>query len=228
MATRLLATAALALVLAGPAAVAQTTQPPAGQPGAPGATVIDVVPPASVGEVGEIHAEPHTQKSGLPQLRFEDFAPQIFWLIVAFIVLYIAMSRVALPPVGRVLEDRARRIQGDLAEAEALRAQAQAAQAAYEKNLAEAHAAALAIVNEARAALTAQADKRKAELEARLGAEAREAEQRIQAARAAGLAEVRGVAADVAGAVVEKLLGRSAEPQVLSAAVDAAIAKGQS
>jgi len=71
----------------------------------------------------------------MPQLDITTFAPQIFWLAVSFVVLYVLMSRLALPRIGAILAARSGQIEGDLDAARRLKAEAEAAVAAYEKAL---------------------------------------------------------------------------------------------
>ena len=66
------------------------------------------------------------------------------------------MSRVALPRIGSILEERDNRIAGDLAEAGRLKEESDAAIAAYEQALAEARQNAHAIAQKARDAAKAR------------------------------------------------------------------------
>src|SRR5262245_56065197 len=75
---------------------------------------------------------------GFPPFQKETFASQIIWLALTFVALYLLMARVALPRVGAILDARKGRIDGDLAEAERLKTESDAAMATYEKSLADA------------------------------------------------------------------------------------------
>ena len=89
-------------------------------------------------------------RGGFPPFNPQTFASQLFWLAITFVLLYVLMARLALPRVGAIIDDRQKRIAGDLAEAERLKEQSDAAVAAYEKALADARARAQAIANETR------------------------------------------------------------------------------
>ncbi|GAB4176929.1 MAG: hypothetical protein OHK0024_14490 [Thalassobaculales bacterium] len=156
----------------------------------------------------------------MPQLDVASFPGQVFWLIVSFVVLYLVMSRVALPRVEQVLEDRATRIGADLDRAQSLKAEAEGVMRSYEEALSAARAKAQAAVAEVAAAAQATAAKRDGEVTARLAEQARAAEQRIAAAKAAAMANVRDVAAEVAAAAVARLVGAGVSAEAAGAAVD--------
>ena len=159
----------------------------------------------------------------MPQFWPGDFAPQLVWLAIAFIALYLLMSRVALPRVAEVLEDRQNRIAGDLDQAEQLKANAEKVLADYEAALAEARSNAQATLAEAALAMAGEAEKRSAEVAGRLAEEAEAAAQRIAEGKAAAMAEVRGVAIELAQNVSAKLLGDAVDEAAAARAVDAAM-----
>ena len=155
----------------------------------------------------------------MPQLDISTFVPQIFWLAVSFAVLYVLMSRVALPRMAAILEMRAGRIEGDLKEARKLKAEADAAVAAYEQSLASARAAAQAEIAGTNARITAEQDRRKQDMEASLSAQAATAEARIRAIRDAAMSDLQIVAADVARTMASKLTGTDIGPEAAANAV---------
>jgi F-type H+-transporting ATPase subunit b len=144
---------------------------------------------------------------GFPPFDSHTFASQLFWLTLAFIALYLLMSRIALPRIGSILEARRRRVADDLAEAQRFKDASDAAIAAHEKALAEARGRAQALANETRAKAAAAAEARRKEVDAKLHAHIAEAEKTIAGTRSAAMGNVRSIASEAAGAIVERLTG---------------------
>lgn len=144
----------------------------------------------------------------MPQLaQHSTYAGQVFWLVVCFTVLLIVMWRVALPRVAAILRERQERIDADVQRAEAMKNEAEAVLAAYEKAMAEARSKAHALQRETQEALAKDAAARFAELGERLKREAGAAEARIQRARDEALGGLKTVAAELAEAAVKRLIG---------------------
>ncbi len=159
----------------------------------------------------------------MPQLVFEDWAPQLIWLVISFVGLYLLMSRVALPRIGGVIEKRRDRILHDLDEAKRLKDETEQAIAAYESALAEARAKAHVIAQETRDKLKAEADRQRAELEEQLQKKTAEAEASIAKTKEAALSQIRDVAVDTAGSIYSELVGDEVSADQVSAAVDNAL-----
>ena len=156
---------------------------------------------------------------GFPPFDPQTFASQLFWLALTFIALYLLMSRIALPRIGSILEARRQRVEDDLAEAQRLKDASDAAIAAHEKALADARGRAQALANETREKAAAAADARRKEVDAKLNAHIAEAEKTIAATQSAAMANVRGIASDAAGAIVERLTGIAPASQEVAEAV---------
>jgi len=148
--------------------------------------------------------------AGLPQFDLGQWPGQMVWMLVIFAVLLFLFARVFVPRVGGTIAAREDKIGGDIHEARRLRdeAEAQAKDAADE--LAQARGRAQRLAADAKAAAAAEAAARQAEEEARVAKLMAEAEARIGAARAEAMSQVRGIAADAAGAIVERLTGQAA------------------
>ncbi len=165
------------------------------------------------------------QKAGMPQFDLTRFPSQIFWLGVAFVVLYLIMSKVALPRIGAVLEARANRIGSDLDRASALKAEADQTRAAYEKTLGESRAKAQEVGRSTEAALAKESAERQAVLGNELAGRIRDAEARIAAAKSAAMANLAGVAAETASLAVERVAGVKVDPAEAADAARAALAR---
>lgn len=159
----------------------------------------------------------------MPQLNPETFSPQLVWLAITFIALYLLMANVLLPRIGGAIEGRRSRIAGDLDRAEALKSETERAIAAYEAALAEARGKAHAITSEMHVALAAEAAGERARIDAEIGERVASAEERIRAVKEKALLEVEKVATEIAGDIVTRLTGA----EITRAEAAAAVAKAQ-
>jgi F-type H+-transporting ATPase subunit b len=182
--------------------------------------------------VAESHGEAkgttaHTGAEGgghsFPPFQKETFASQLVSLAIAFVALYLIVSRIALPRVGSVLDARQNKIEGDLSAAQRLKEESEASLKAYESELAAARARAQSISSENREKLNAAAEAERKVLEERLAAKLAEAEKTIASTRSAAMSNVRGIAADAAGAIVQRLTGMTPDGKTVDAAVEASL-----
>jgi len=155
----------------------------------------------------------------MPQLQIGDFAPQIVWLAITFIGLYLFLAKVALPKVGSVLDERAARIAADLAEAQRLKTETEQAIAAYEQALAEARAKAKAIIQQNQAELAKTLDAERAKVEQMLAAKTAAAEAEIETLKASSLGDIERIAAETAEAIIQQILGTPANPSEIKDAI---------
>ena len=169
------------------------------------------------------HEPAGEHKGPFPPFQSQTFASQLIWLVIAFVLLYALMAKWALPRVGAIIENRQKRIDGDIAEAGALKTQSDEAVAAYEKALADARARAQTIANETRDRQAAEAETRRKALEAELNARLAEAEKTIAATKQAAMLNVRGIAEDATRAIVERLIGSVPSDTAVADAVAGAL-----
>jgi len=161
----------------------------------------------------------------MPQLETATFLPQLVWLAIAFVVLYLLMAKVALPRVAGVLDERKKRLDHDLEEAARLKRETEKAIAEYEQALATARGKAQAIAGEARARMAAEAAEARARAEAGIAEQTKAAEARILAAKQQALGALKAVAVGAAADVVTRLGGTAPAADAVEAAVTQALAK---
>ena len=160
---------------------------------------------------------------GFPPFETSTFASQLVSLVIAFVALYLIVSRIALPRVGSVIDARENAIEGDLAQAQKLKDESDAALNAYEKELTDARSRAQAIGNETREKLNTAAEAERKKLEDQLNAKLATAEKQIAATRETAMSNVRGIASDAAGAIVQRLTGVLPDGKTVDSAVDATL-----
>ncbi len=157
---------------------------------------------------------------GMPQLNFDWFSNQIFWLVVTLVTIYFVLSRVALPRIAAVLAERQGTITNDLSAAEELKLQAVKAEEAYNQALADARAEAGRIVAEAKADIQADLNVAIAKADAEIAAKSAELEKAISEIRASAIDSIKEVAKDTAKEIVAALGGK-ADARAITAAVTA-------
>jgi len=169
------------------------------------------------------HTEANGREHAFPPFQKDTFASQLVSLAIAFVALYLIVSKIALPRVGSLLDERQGKIDGDLAEAQKLKDASDAALKAYQNELAAARSRAQAIGAETREKLNAASEAERKTLEERLSLKLAEAEKAIAATRTAAMSNVRGIAADAAVAIVQRLTGIAPDGKSVKAAVDASL-----
>ncbi len=159
-----------------------------------------------------------------PPFDKQTFPSQLLWLALTFVALYLITSRIALPRMDSILQRRRTRIEGDVAEAQRLKGESDAAIAAYENGLAAARARAQSVINESRQRQAGEAEAARKTLDATLNARIAEAERGIEQTKSAAMTNVRGIAIEAAAAIVERLIGiPPSSPDVVAAAVAEAL-----
>ena len=83
------------------------------------------------GQTTESTAHEGGHKGPFPPMDATTYPSQIFWLVIFFGLLYLLMSKVALPKMAQVLGNRHKAIEGDLAKASAAKNETEAAVQAY-------------------------------------------------------------------------------------------------
>lgn len=184
-----------------------------GQVGVPGQVV--AVDPADLHGMAEIeHAA-----TGMPQLDINTYPNLIFWLLITLVLIYLLLTRVALPRIARALEERSDAITNDLEQAALMKRRADEAEAAYNAALARARDDAHRIAADTKAGIARELATLTAKAEAEIAARSAESEARIREIRDGALESVEEVARDAAADIVELFLPGAGDKAAVADAV---------
>ncbi len=147
------------------------------------------------------------EPAGFPPFKMETYPSQLFWLVISFCFLFVVLWRVAGPRINGAITGRRNTINAAIDGAAKSRADAEAAQGAYEDALAKARGRANALAEETRAALNAEVAHAKAQADAQAHEAMTAAEARIAATRESAKSAVQAAARDAAIAIVKRLTG---------------------
>jgi F-type H+-transporting ATPase subunit b len=147
------------------------------------------------------------------------YQSQWFWLLLTLAVIFFVVGRGILPKVEATVDQRDAQIAADLAEAERLQAEAEAAEEAWRAKINVAHGEAQAVTSAAKERAAKDAAKRVATADQKLAEEGEQAAAELDAARQSALAEIEAMAAEAASEIVAKLTGAKVDSKAAKAAV---------
>lgn len=155
----------------------------------------------------------------MPQLDPAFFASQLFWLALCFAALFFLVSKSLLPTVSGILNARKETLEGNVAEAEKSRNQAEKLQKDQDEAMAEARSRARQVIAESLEKSKAKLAEKRAQMNAEINVKIKEAESRIltlekDADRIAG-----EVASETAARIVAKISGSGPSQDQVSSAV---------
>ncbi len=160
---------------------------------------------ATTTETTETTGQP--EGGAFPPLDSSTFPSQLFWLVIFFALLYALLSRLVLPRLAAIMAARKNQIDGDVARAQALKNETEAALRAYEKSLADARSNAGEIGKATRDKAASIAASQQKALDSELAAKIKTAENTIAKAKAKALQSLHTIAADSAADIVAQLTG---------------------
>lgn len=146
----------------------------------------------------------------MPQLeQVSLFSSLIFWSLISFAVLFVLFWKQVIPPILQALEDRAKKISGDIQTAEELRAEGEKIKAEFDGQLQAAHDKASAMVQSAHDESRKVQESSLNETQAKVRQMLKEAEQEIQESRTKLMGEIRDYLSALTLASAEKIINRS-------------------
>ena len=150
------------------------------------------------------------------------YASQFFWLVLVFGLILIG-SYTMLPKIQGTVEQRDSRIRSDLVAAEAARAEADAAEDAYQAKLGASRSEAQAAAAKAKTEAAAASEQRVKAADGEIATRIEAAETALQAQLAEAVAGIETVAVEAAQEIVAKVAGLKVDKRAVTKAVKAAL-----
>ncbi len=167
-------------------------------------------------------AEEESQK-GMPQLNPDSYVSQVFWLAIFFVLTLVFLRFVGLPRITAIIDERARKIGGDIASAEALRTQAAEAEKTYDATMAAARGKARQLLAETHEKNTVALAEETRLAAATTERQIEQAVKGIEHAQEQALKGIRDVAVGLAAEITQKLSGHAPGADRVVLAVDKAV-----
>jgi len=153
------------------------------------------------------HGDDHGAATDPPPL-LDPATDLVAWTLILFVLVLGVLGKFVWPVISGALDERERKIRGEIEDAEAANAKAQAALADYEQKLAAAQAEVRQMIDDARADSEKMRQQRVAELEQELDDMRQRATEEIAAAKQSALQDLHAHAGELAVAVASKILQR--------------------
>ena len=155
---------------------------------------------------------------GMPQLCGDWMANQVFWLVVTLVVIFLILSRIALPRIAEVLADRQSTITNYLAASEELKSKAEEAERSYIQALNDARSEASRLLDASKAEMKKELQSAISKADAEISVKVSESEASIAEIRKNALSSIEKVAKDTAKEIVSAL-GAKADAKTISTVV---------
>lgn len=159
----------------------------------------------------------------MPQLaQLNDvLLSQLFWLAIGLGFIFFVIARGMVPKIQATVDAREAKIAGDLAAAEAARADAEAREEAWRDQMNEARAEATKVTQEAKDAAARDTEAKVRASADKISKKVDAAEAKIRASVDSARSEIEAVAAELAAEMVARLTGAKIDKTDAAAAVKA-------
>ncbi len=141
----------------------------------------------------------------MPQLDTSTFASQLFWLCICFFTMLFIMSKIIIPKIADILEQRQRKIDSYLNKAYQIKLQAEEALKKYQDALTDATQKANASLAETQNELNQLVEKKQQDLDLRLHKKIMEGEAEIEQSREDALNKVKSISEELALEIIKKI-----------------------
>ena len=156
----------------------------------------------------------------------EVYSSQLFWLLIFFGAIFVIVGLGMVPKVQATIDARDEKIAADLKAADEARTAADALEEVYRAGMDKGRAEASKLGADAKADAMRNTEKAIAKADKAIGSKIDKATAKIAEARAAARAEIEGVAAEAAQAMIQRVAGLNVDADAARAAVTKELANG--
>jgi F-type H+-transporting ATPase subunit b len=159
----------------------------------------------------------------MPQLSqlSEVLLSQLFWLAIALGFIFFVIAKGMVPRIQATVDQREKKISGDLEAAQQARAAADETEAAWRARMDAARVEAARVAQDAKQASSLESEAKVKAAADKLNVKVEAAEAKIRDALASARAEIEAVAAEATREMVSRLTGIKIDPKEAAAAVKA-------
>ena len=161
-----------------------------------------------------------SESSGMPQLNPEFWLSQIFWLIIAFGLLFIVLSKFILPKISENLEGRKSQILENIEAAEKQRETSENKIKEYEKIIIDSKNEAKNYFSKAREKILKDIDKKRETLKNEINKEIKKTEKEITDLKNKSPEKINKIAIETSSNLVKQFIGVEVNNSSISAIIE--------
>ena len=158
-------------------------------------------------------------EAGMPQLDPTYWASQAFWLILIFTLFYFILSKLFIPKIKDIIDDRESKIKNDLDEAQKLKDVAEKKLKEYEQSIENGKKEVQKILFESKNKLGADIQGKKKLFEKEIEVELKNTEKEIKKFKEESIQGISAISEEISSNVLEAISGEPMNQSSVKAAV---------
>ena len=158
-------------------------------------------------------------EAGMPQLDSKYWFSQSFWLILIFLVLYLALAKFFIPKIKDNLDNRENKIKENLDEAKEFSELAERKNLNYENELSQAKKEVIKILTDSKKQLDKNINQKRNQFEKELDKEINKAEKEIFDLKKSSSESINIIAEEISAKVIENITGEKLNNSSIKASV---------
>ena len=167
-----------------------------------------------------INTDLFAAEAGMPQLDPTYWASQAFWLVLVFVILYIATSKVYLPKIKKNLDDRDNKIKEDLDNANRFKDESEKKLKEYETIILNAKKEVAKIHLESKNILDKDIQSKKTKMEKEIELEISKTQKEIIELKKKSINTIQNISTEIASNIIENISGDKLNESSIKATVE--------